>query len=117
LWDGGDRVEERTLTYRLPVGKQEGVHLCVYVYNPTVCKNGTLPIEISTVDINSAETTRHKHSQHSDTPTNDTPTSDLCVSVAPDNSQTVLTFDLQIIQNGQIRVGAWIDMITHILLS
>ena len=96
LWDGGDRVEERSRrfyvtlrhfsgeiigqhvglvgpveklengrgerrTYRIPVGTKEGEHLCVYVYNPAVCENGTLPIEISTVDMNAPEITRHQH--------------------------------------------------------
>jgi hypothetical protein len=120
LWDGDDRVEERSRrfyvtlrhfsgeiigqhfglvgpvekmkkgkgerrTYSLPVGTIPNEHLCVYVYNPAVCEHGTLPIEISSVDMNATETTRHQHTQHSAAPTNDTPTTDFCVSVAPDN--------------------------------
>jgi hypothetical protein len=132
LWDGGDRVEERTRrfyvtlrhfsgeiigqhvglvgpveklkngrgerrTYRIPVGTQEGEHLCVYVYNPAVCENGTLPIQINTVDINTAETTGHQDSQQNTTLTND-----FCVSVEPDNCQTVLKFDCQNMQKGHV---------------
>jgi hypothetical protein len=118
LWDGGDRVEERSRrfyvtlrhfsgeiigqhvglvgpveklkhekgerrTYRLPVGTQEGEHLCVYVYNPAVCENGTLPIEISTVDLNPD-------------------TTNVCVEVKPDNCQAVLTFDRHSMQTGHV---------------
>jgi hypothetical protein len=130
LWDGGDRVEERSRrfyvtlrhfsgeiigqhvglvgpvekmkngrgerrTYRLPVGTQEGEHLCVYVYNPAVCENGTLPIEISTVDMNAPKTTRHQHAS-------DAPTTDFCVSVEPDKCQAVLTFDRQNMHHGHV---------------
>jgi len=137
LWDGGDRVEERTRrfyvtlrhfsgeiigqhvglvgpveklqdnfgerrTYRLPVGTIPNEHLCVYVYNPAVCENGTLPIQITTVDINTAETTGHQHSQHSAVSANDTPTTDFCVSVEPDKCQAVLTFHHQNMQRGHV---------------
>ena len=123
LWDGGDRVEERSRrfyvtlrhfsgeiigrhvglvgdveklkddwgerrTYRLPVGTIPNEHLVIYVYNPAVCENGTLPINISTVDINTTENTRH--------------TNDFCVSVEPDNCQAVLKFDCQNMQKGHV---------------
>jgi hypothetical protein len=132
LWDGDDRVEERTRrfyvtlrhfsgeiigrhvglieeieklkdnfgerrTYRLPVGTSQGEHLVVYVYNPAVCKNGTLPIQISTVDLNAAEITRNQNSKQGATTTND-----FCVSVEPDNCQAVLTFDCQNMQRGHV---------------
>ena len=135
LWDGGDRVEERSRrfyvtlrhfsgeiigqhvglvgpveklkngrgerrTYRLPVGTQEGEHLCVYVYNPAVCENGTLPIEINTVDLNPTDinntdikTTDHQHF---------TSKTDFCVEVQPDNCQSVLKFDCQNMQTGHV---------------
>jgi hypothetical protein len=137
LWDGGDRVEERTRrfyvtlrhfsgeiigqhvglvgpveklkdnfgerrTYRLPVGTIPNEHLCVYVYNPAVCENGTLPIEINTVDMNAPKTTRHQHAHHSAKPTSDAPTTDFCVSVEPDQCQAVLTFHHQSIHNSHV---------------
>jgi hypothetical protein len=137
LWDGGDRVEERSRrfyvtlrhfsgeiigqhvglvgpveklengrgerrTYRIPVGTKEGEHLCVYVYNPAVCENGTLPIEISTVDMNAPEITRHQHAHHSAKPTSDPPTTDFCVSVEPDKCQAVLTFHHQNMHNSHV---------------
>jgi hypothetical protein len=126
LWDGGDRVEERSRrfyvtlrhfsgeiigqhvglsepveklkdewgerrTYRLPVGVIPAEHLVVYVYNPAVCENGTLPIEISTADINTTDT--HQ---------NATPQTDVCVEVDPDNCQAVLKFDGQNMQTGHV---------------
>jgi hypothetical protein len=94
------RGERRT--YRLPVGTQDGEHLCVYVYNPAVCENGTLPIEISTVDMNIPETMRHQHAHHSAKPTSDAPTTDFCVSVEPDQCQAVLTFNRQNMQHGHV---------------
>jgi hypothetical protein len=94
------RGERRT--YRIPIGTIPNEHLCVYVYNPAVCENGTLPIEISTVDINSTETTRHQPSQHSAKPTSDPPTTDFCVSVEPDQCQAVLTFNHQNIHNSHV---------------
>jgi hypothetical protein len=59
------RGERRT--YRLPVSTIPNEHLCVYVYNPAVCENDTLPIEISTVDMN-ADLTHHQHAHHSAQP-------------------------------------------------
>jgi hypothetical protein len=67
-----------------------------------VCENGTLPIEISTVDINSTETTRRQPSQHSAKTTSDAPTTDFCVSVEPDQCQAVLTFNRQNMQYGHV---------------
>ena len=98
------RGERRT--YRIPVGTVPNEHLCVYVYNPAVCENGTLPIEISTVDMN-AGLAHRKHAHHSappthDTPTSDTPTTDFCVSVEPDKCQAVLTFNHQNIHHSHI---------------
>ena len=119
LWDGADRVEERSRrfyvtlrhfsgeiigqhvglsepvqqlknekgerrTYRLPVATIPNEHLVVYVYNPAVCENGTLPIEISTVDLNTTDTTN------------------VCVEVKPDNCQTVLKFDRHSMQKGHV---------------
>jgi hypothetical protein len=137
LWDGGDRVEERSRrfyvtlrhfsgeiigqhvglvgpveklengrgerrTYRIPVGTVPNEHLCVYVYNPAVCENGTLPIEISTVNMNAPEITRHQHAHHSAKPTSDAPTTDFCVSVEPDKCQAVLTFHHQNMHNSHV---------------
>jgi len=127
LWDGGDRVEERSRrfyvtlrhfsgeiigqhvglvgpveklkngrgerrTYRLPVGTQEGEHLCVYVYNPAVCSNGTLRMEISTADLNTPDTSTTDHQ----------PQTDVCVEVQPDNCQAVLKFDRQSMHKGHV---------------
>ena len=82
-------------TYRLPVGTAPDEHLVVYVYNPAVCENGTLPIEVSTVNLNTADihTTDHQ---------NATPTTDFCVEVSPDNCQAVLKFDCQNMQTGHL---------------
>ena len=118
LWDGADRVEERSRrfyvtlrhfsgeiigqhvglsepvqqlknekgerrTYRLPVATIPNEHLCIYVYNPAVCENGTLPIEISTTDTQC-------------------PLPTTTVSVSPDNCQTVLKFDRHSMQKGHV---------------
>ena len=118
LWDGGDRVEERTRrfyvtllhfdgdligrhvglsgdverledewgerrTYRLPAGAGAGEHLSVYVYNPAVCANGTLPINISTTDEQSAGPFQS-------------------ASVAPDTCETVFTFGVESMQKGHV---------------
>ena len=118
LWDGGDRVEERTRrfyvtlrhfdgdligrhvglsgdverledewgerrTYRLPAGAGAGEHLSVYVYNPAVCANGTLPINISTTDEQSAGPFQ-------------------AASVAPDTCEAVFTFGVQSMQKGHV---------------
>ena len=91
-----DNFGERR-TYRLPVGTIPNEHLCVYVYNPAVCENGTLPIQINTVDINTVETTGHQDSQQNTTLTND-----FCVSVEPDKCQAVLTFNHQNMHNGHV---------------
>jgi hypothetical protein len=130
LWDGGDRVEERSRrfyvtlrhfsgeiigqhvalsepveklkdewgerrTYRLPLGTIPAEHLVVYVYNPAVCENGTLPIEVSTVSLNTPDSSTTTHQ-------NDTPTTDFCVEVSPDNCQAVLKFDSQNMQTGHV---------------
>jgi len=125
LWDGGDRVEERSRrfyvtlrhfsgeiigqhvglvgpveklkngrgerrTYRLPVSTIPNEHLCVYVYNPAVCSNGTLRMEINTAELNTPDIS------------NFTPQTDVCVEVGPDNCQSVLKFDRQSMQKGHV---------------
>ena len=118
LWDGGDRVEERTRmfyvtlrhfngeiigrhvglvcevekledewgerrTYRLPVGTREGEHLSVYVYNPAVCGNGTLPMHVSTTDEGRAVQTK-------------------TVCVEADDCRAVIKFGCQSMQKGHV---------------
>ena len=132
LWDGADRVEERSRrfyvtlrhfsgeiigqhvglsepveklkdewgerrTYRLPVGVIPAEHLVVYVYNPAVCENGTLPIEISTADISTTDNLNTV-----DMHQNATPQTDVCVEVDPDNCQAVLKFDCENMQTGHV---------------
>ena len=118
LWDGGDRVEERTRmfyvtlrhfngevigrhvgligdvekledewgerrTYRLSAGTGEDEHLSVYVYNPAVCGNGTLPINVSTTDEGCAVRTK-------------------TVCVEADDCQAVFKFGCQSMQKGHV---------------
>ena len=87
-----ERGERRT--YRLPVATRQDEHLVVYVYNPAVCENGTLPIQISTVSLNTADvTTDHQ---------NATSQPSFCVAVEPNKCQTVLKFDCQNMQTGHV---------------
>ena len=82
-------------TYRLPVATRENEHLVVYVYNPAVCENGTLPIEISTANLNTTDISTTDHQ-------NATSETDFCVEVEPDNCQAVLKFDYQNMQKGHV---------------
>ena len=77
-----DECGERR-TYRLAPGTRPGEHLVVYVYNPAVCKNGTLSFYINTTDTHAAAQTQ-------------------TVSVAPDNCQAVFKFPYQSMQKGHV---------------
>ena len=77
-----DECGERR-TYRLAPGTRPGEHLVVYVYNPAVCKNGTLSFYINTTDTHAAAQTQ-------------------TVSVAPDNCQAVFQFPYQSMQKGHV---------------
>ena len=70
-------------TYRLPVGTCEGEHLSVYVYNPAVCGNGTLPMNVSTTDEEGAVRTK-------------------TVCVEPDDCRVVFKFGCQSMQKGHV---------------
>jgi hypothetical protein len=70
-------------TYRLPVATRQDEHLVVYVYNPTVCQNGTLSFFINTTDTQGAVQTQ-------------------TVSVEADNCQAVFKFAYPSMQKGHV---------------
>ena len=70
-------------TYRLPVATRQDEHLVVYVYNPVVCKNGTLSFFINTTDTQGAVQTQ-------------------TVSVEADNCQAVFKFAYPSMQKGHV---------------